>query len=58
MYWNIHLTSLLNHLNGRTKTKKVGPQGVLTKQVDDQAIVILSLNMQKANLSITFNSSN
>jgi hypothetical protein len=52
MYWNIHLTSLLNHFNGKTKTRKVGPQGVLTKQVNE-AIIILNLNMQKANLSIT-----
>jgi hypothetical protein len=29
MYWNIPLTSLSNHLNGRTKNKKVGPQGEL-----------------------------
>jgi hypothetical protein len=29
-YWNIPLTSLSDHLNGRTKCRKVGPQGVLT----------------------------
>jgi hypothetical protein len=31
MYWNIPLTSLSNHLNGRTRCRKVGLQGVLTK---------------------------
>lgn len=32
MYYNIPLTSLLNDLNGKTRSKKVGPQGVLTKK--------------------------
>jgi hypothetical protein len=30
-YWNIPLTSLSNHLNGKTRCRKVGPQGILTK---------------------------
>ncbi len=30
-YWNIMLTLLLDHLNGRIRIKKVGPQGVLMK---------------------------
>jgi hypothetical protein len=30
-YWNIMLTLLLDHLNGRIGIKKVGPQGVLMK---------------------------
>jgi hypothetical protein len=35
--WNtIDLTS--NHLNGRTRCKKVGPQGVLAKQEDETLI--------------------
>jgi hypothetical protein len=28
-YWNIPLNTLLNHLNGRTRCKKVGLEGVL-----------------------------
>jgi hypothetical protein len=52
-YWNILLTLLSNHLNGRTKTKKVGLQGVPTKK-EDAALVIWILNMQKVGLSITF----
>jgi hypothetical protein len=34
MYWNILFTSLSNHSNGRTRSRKVGPQGVLTKLQD------------------------
>jgi hypothetical protein len=52
MYWNIPLTSFSNHLNGRTKRRKVGPRGVLTKQ-KDVAIVTWVLNMQIVRLSIT-----
>ncbi len=52
MYWNIPLTSLSNHLNGRTKSKKVGPQGVLIEQ-EDVAIVNWVLNIQIVRLSIT-----
>jgi hypothetical protein len=33
-YWNILLTSLLSHLNGRTITRKMGLQGVLTNEED------------------------
>jgi hypothetical protein len=29
-YWNILVTSFLNHLNGKTRSMKVGPQGMLT----------------------------
>lgn len=34
-YQNIPLTSFSYHLNGRTKSKKMGPKGVLTKQEDE-----------------------
>jgi hypothetical protein len=37
-YWNILATSLSNHLNGRTRCRKVGPQGVLTEH-EDEAMV-------------------
>jgi hypothetical protein len=43
-YWNVPLTSLSNHLNGKTKSKKVGSQGVLTKH-EDAIIVTWVLNM-------------
>jgi hypothetical protein len=50
--WNILLTSLLNHLNGRTITRKMGLQGVLTNE-EDGAIVAWNFNMQMVGLSIT-----
>jgi hypothetical protein len=43
-YWNIPFISLLDHLNGRTRSRKVGPQGVLTKHKDVR-IVTWVLNM-------------
>jgi hypothetical protein len=43
-YWNILVTSLSNHLNGRTRCKKVGPQSMLTKH-EDELIVTWVLNM-------------
>lgn len=36
IYYNILLTSLSYHLNGRTRSKKVSPQGVLTEQKDEK----------------------
>jgi hypothetical protein len=44
-------TSLLNNFNGKTITRKMGLQGVLTKQKDG-TLIIQILNMQKASLSI------
>jgi hypothetical protein len=52
MYWNIPFTSLLNHLNGRTKSRKVGLQGVLI-EIEDGIIVSWVLNMQKTSLFVT-----
>jgi hypothetical protein len=28
-YWNTPLNSFLDHMNGRTRCRKVGPQGML-----------------------------
>jgi hypothetical protein len=39
MYWNILLTSLLDNLNGKTRTRKMGLQGVLTKEKDETLII-------------------
>jgi len=52
MYWTIPFTSLLDHLNGRTRSKKVGPQYVLIEMVDG-IIVSWVLNMQNASLFVT-----
>jgi hypothetical protein len=38
-YWNIPLNSLSDHLNGRTRCKKVGLEGVLIEH-EDEAMVI------------------
>jgi len=37
-FWNIPLTLLLHHFNGRTRIRKMGLQGVLMKP-KDEAIV-------------------
>jgi hypothetical protein len=44
MYWNIPFTSYLDHFNGRTRSGKVGPQGVLIKH-ENARIVTWVLNM-------------
>jgi hypothetical protein len=43
-YWNILVTSLSDHLNGRTRCRKVGPQGMLIEH-EDEAMVIWVLSM-------------
>jgi hypothetical protein len=51
-HWNIHPTSLLDHLIGKTRLKlKVDPQGVSMEE--DVALVAWVLSMQKCKLSIT-----
>jgi len=42
--WNILLSSLSNHLNGKTQTKKVGVGGILIVE-KNVVIVILILAM-------------
>jgi len=34
--WNIPMNSLANHLNGKTKSRKMGPRGVLTKEEEGE----------------------
>jgi hypothetical protein len=51
-YYNIFLTSLLSHISGRTITRKMGLQGVLTNE-EDGTIATWVLNMQMVGLSIT-----
>jgi hypothetical protein len=52
MYWNIPFTSLSDHFNGRSKSRKEGSQGVLI-EVEDGIIVSWVLNMQNASLFVT-----
>jgi hypothetical protein len=51
-FWNIPLTLLLHHFNGRTRIRKMGLQGVLMKPKNEEAIVTWILNMRKVGLSI------
>jgi len=51
-YWNIPLNSFFNHMNGRIRCRKLGPQGVPTKQ-KDEAMVTWILKMKKARLYAT-----
>jgi hypothetical protein len=50
-YWNILATSLSNRLNGITRCKKVGRQGMLIEH-EDEVMVTKVLNMQNARLFI------
>jgi len=43
-FWGIPVTSLSNHLYGKTKSRKIGPLGVLTQE-KDEIIVAWVLNM-------------
>lgn len=49
-HWNIPMSSLFDHLNNKTKSMKIGPLDVLTKE--DATIVAWILNMQKHGLFI------
>jgi hypothetical protein len=51
-HWNILITSLSNHLYGKTKSKKLGPTSVLIVE-KDQAMVAWVLFMQKVGLLIS-----
>ncbi len=50
-HWNIPLSSLLDHLNGKIRKKKVRTLGILIKE--DATIIIWVLNIQSYGLSIT-----
>ncbi len=51
-HWDIPLSSLSNHLNGKTQCRKVGLLGVPTKE-EDVIVVAWIANMQKHGLSIS-----
>jgi len=48
--WNILLNSLSNHLNGKTRFKKMGPRGVLIEK-KDVTVIKWTLNIQECGLS-------
>jgi hypothetical protein len=41
-----------DHLNGRTRSKKVSPQGMLTNE-EDKTLMVWALGMQDLRISIT-----
>ncbi len=51
-HWNIPLSSLSHHLNGKIRKKKVGTIGILIEE-EDVAIIVWVLGMQSCGLSIT-----
>ncbi len=50
--WNIPMNSLVNHLHGKTKSRKMGPRGVL---IEEENVVAIkwTLDMQECELSIS-----
>jgi hypothetical protein len=50
--WNLPMNSLIDHLHGKTKSRKMGPRGLLTKK--EYAVMITwTLTMQECGLSIS-----
>jgi len=49
--WNIPLSSFSNHLNGKTKSRKMGPKGVLIAKKGAK-VMKWTLAMQECGLSI------
>ncbi len=52
-FWHIPITFLLDHLNNKTRSTKVGSQGVLIDD-EDKTFVVWVLGMQDLKLSIYF----
>jgi hypothetical protein len=50
--WNILMSSIADHLNGKTRSRKMGLGGVLTKK-EDVVMIKWTLNMQECGLSIS-----
>jgi hypothetical protein len=44
--WNIPLSFLVDHLNGKTKSNKMAPRGVLTKE-EDVVMITWTIVMQE-----------
>jgi hypothetical protein len=50
--WNIPMNSLSNHLNGKTRFRKMGLGGVLIEK-EDSKVIAWTLAMQECGLSIS-----
>jgi hypothetical protein len=51
-HWNIPLTSLSYHLYGKTRSRKLGPGGVLIVE-EDQVVIVWVLSMYEVGLLIS-----
>jgi hypothetical protein len=49
--WNIPMSSIVDHLNGKTMSRKLGPIGVLTEE-NDATMIKWTLDMQECGLSL------
>jgi len=43
-FWGIHVTSIFDHLNGKTKIRRIGPSCVLIEK-ENEVVVAWVLNM-------------
>ncbi len=50
--WNIPMSSIANHLNRKTKFKKMGLRSVLTEK-EDVTVIKWTFDMQECGLSIS-----
>jgi hypothetical protein len=50
--WNIPMSSLYDHMNGKSKSKRMGPKGVLIEE-KDSTMIAWTLTMQEGGLSIS-----
>jgi hypothetical protein len=50
--WNIPMISIVDHLNGKTRSKKMEPRSVLIEK-EDVVVIKWALNMQECGLSIS-----
>ncbi len=52
MPWNIPMSSLSNHLNGKTRSRNMGPRRVFIEK-GDSTMIAWTLAMQECGLSIS-----
>jgi hypothetical protein len=50
--WNIPMSYILDHLNGKTRSRKMGPKGVLTEE-KDVVVIAWTLAMGECGSSIS-----
>jgi hypothetical protein len=50
--WDIPMSSFVNHLNGKIRSRKMGPKGVLIEE-EDTIMITLTLTMQECGFSIS-----